>query len=423
MKHIISSFLLLLAAPYVSGQTCTSTFVKTIMGPVSMTSDLVAFDVESGGTTTCVVTSTNCASFELTIAYNDNVNGGAQVAQVTDVANSGNCALTLSTTSTTVATQLGLQYLVVTTDDAIVTCTCTNPATPAPTTAGGTTPTAPTAPTPAPCTCFSATATVQEENKGQVAMEDLKVGDRVLTRNNQYQSVYNFGHSNKEQSVTFYQIYMDQQSTVPLEMTGNHLVYVEKGPGKATPVRADSVQVGDLLLANDGPVAVTKVSTTTKAGLYMPLTADGTLMVDGVLVSTYVSMQDEAPTVVDTASKHFFTTVSEQQMQHWWLSPYRMLCMGVSSNFSICREDSRDSEGILHWLATARRFIEWGEQHVSMMSILLIGVPLYVGFGLIYAVERLLGGPAMAPSMVLVLIISVAWMRGRQPQAGAKKTV
>jgi hypothetical protein len=168
-------------------------------------------------------------------------------------------------------------------------------------------------------------------------MKDLQPGDKVMAANQKYQTVYSFGHVNEDAEDLFYQIHTREgldisSSEVPLEMTGNHLIF--KVGGEA--VRADKIQAGDKLSSGQ---TVTKVSTTKKQGLYMPLTVDGTIVVNGILASSYVSIMEEAPRTVHAALGYI---KNEQNLLHWWLAPYRMMCMGVSSK--ICSV-STNTEG------------------------------------------------------------------------------
>ena len=91
----------------------------------------------------------------------------------------------------------------------------------------------------------------------------------------------------------------------------------------------------------------------------MPLTKDGTIVVNNLLASTYVSIQEQAPGIVQAFSSVF----SEDQLLHWWLAPYRMVCLGISS--SLCRDDKDDREGIAYYLLLGRYVAQLGETFQS----------------------------------------------------------
>ena len=104
-----------------------------------------------------------------------------------------------------------------------------------------------------PCTCFSGDTTVQVQGKGALPMKELQVNDHVLVgkdSNNKplYQPVYGFGHHETSTPQEFLQIHTSPNTGKPLELSAIHLLYVE---GKKDPVRADAIEVGDVLMQTD----------------------------------------------------------------------------------------------------------------------------------------------------------------------------
>ena len=93
---------------------------------------------------------------------------------------------------------------------------------------------------------------------------------------------------------------MDIQSS-HLEASAAYLVYVK---GKPRPVRAGTIGVGEHLLrttkgGSTDVARATKIERVARKGAYMPLTKDGPLVMDRLLVSSNVSIQEDAPAVVD----------------------------------------------------------------------------------------------------------------------------
>ena len=186
-------------------------------------------------------------------------------------------------------------------------------------------------------TCFSEVSSVHVFGKGSVDMKNLQVGDRIFTGET-YQPVYAFAHRDTTTETDFVQIQMDQRNT--LEATGGHLVYVD---GKSGPVRVDSIEVGDVL---QGAV-VTKIGSVQRAGLYAPLTLDGKLIVDGAKASNYVSLEQ--------VDGHALLRHNIQFFSHLGISPFRLLCTGVSSN--IC--ESYNDDGIPTVLSSIHQTFDW----------------------------------------------------------------
>ncbi|CAB9517995.1 Desert hedgehog protein [Seminavis robusta] len=260
--------------------------------------------------------------------------------------------------------------------DYAIDCSCDQP---------GTTPTPTSSDPDGSNGCFSATSTVQVRDQGRTQMKDLQLGGYVLTGNQQYQQVYSFGHRQEGgQSETFFQIYTTSNDThshnPPLEMTGNHLIFVMDATDQTIikTKRADRLQVGDFLVdSNQQVIQVTQIASTLKSGLYMPLTPDGTIVVNGILASTYVSIDGEAPAVVETTGLFPFLS-SEQDLLHWWLSPYRLFCIGVSSEFCSRgpRKQQASDDGILPWLKLGRHLAKTVESK-SLWVKVVIGAPIF----------------------------------------------
>ena len=240
------------------------------------------------------------------------------------------------------------------------------PSAPAPTTSAP----APTTPAPAPpitppgITCFSGSATVKVEAKGEVVMKDLQLGDKVYT-GSEYDLVYAFAHRDMDARVDFLQIYTRGLVGQPLQVSGNHMMYIH---GKSNPVRAVDIEVGDTLQDGVGNGSVvTKIETVKSKGLYAPLTASGKLLVDGLVASSYVAVLGTGREFVELAGVTL--PITHSAAGHTFSTPLRMMCMSVSPK--ICEWQS---EGGMHpWLNFGRKLASaMDNQHFLMQLIILI---------------------------------------------------
>ncbi|CAB9509960.1 expressed unknown protein [Seminavis robusta] len=85
------------------------------------------------------------------------------------------------------------------------------------------------------------------------------------------------------------------------------------------------------------------------------------------LASDHISISDEAPGDVAHSNWFFgFLSMPEQKPPHWWLSPFRTLCMGVSSGFCSNGDDLRaanldkQDQGVLPRLLNGRKLaVPW----------------------------------------------------------------
>jgi hypothetical protein len=239
--------------------------------------------------------------------------------------------------------------------------------------------------------CFSEISTVQVEGMGPVAMKDLKVGDKILSGSGDYQPVWAFGHFDTEKSTEFLQIHTNKQQA-PLEITGAHMVFLN---GKSNPVRADSVKVGDALQDGSAGLSVKKISTVTRKGLYAPLTPDGTLMVDGIKASSYITLQDEAVEHVEL--QHGVKAMSQHFGIHLVLSPLRMLCRGVSPG--VCQ--MYDADGMPHYVSGGIKVLQWFDSLNLPLTVQVLLLSFaFVVFGLFYVTEMaVVAGITYAPAI------------------------
>ena len=115
-----------------------------------------------------------------------------------------------------------------------------------------------------------------------------KAGNFISFDTSKYEPIYAFGHWDPTQVADFVQIYMEE-SKEPLEMTPEHLVFLQSQP--QTPVRADALVVGDVLLGNNKVVG--SAQRRTKHGLMQ----HGSILLASSAVAT------ELPGIVNLSDK------------------------------------------------------------------------------------------------------------------------
>eukprot|EP00928_Gymnodinium_smaydae_P087841 TRINITY_DN72033_c0_g1_i1.p1 TRINITY_DN72033_c0_g1~~TRINITY_DN72033_c0_g1_i1.p1 ORF type:complete len:703 (-),score=109.02 TRINITY_DN72033_c0_g1_i1:402-2510(-) len=160
--------------------------------------------------------------------------------------------------------------------------------------------------------CFPGTARVRVLGKGECAVHTLRVGDRALVRRGDsfaYEPVLGFIHAVRG-GATNGRFMVVEHERGEFRASENHLVFVRRGDrGEEISQMVAQVRPGDRLIAlvhdTDGVEASTCAVTgncrilgstiigvrqaKTDTGLYAPLLAAGTLVVDDVVVSTYGS--------------------------------------------------------------------------------------------------------------------------------------
>ena len=264
--------------------------------------------------------------------------------------------------------------------------------------------------------CFSELATVHVQGKGEdhpVAMKDLQVGDKVWNGHD-FSTVYTFGHRHPSIQGEFLQIHTTTKAgnRRPLEMTAEHLVYLQ---GQSHPVRADSVVVGDSLQGKGGSgssMKVTKINKVERHGLYAPFTVEGTVVVDGVKASSYISLQ-AGNDFVELENGASLLGMTQHDYVHMGLSPMRLLCVGISSHY--CSTDNE--AGMPFYARLAVKVNQWiNGQPVSVQAVLFSSIVVLTGTSI--AMEAVFG-PARAPLAVLsVVTVFLAW---RKKKASSNK--
>lgn len=208
--------------------------------------------------------------------------------------------------------------------------------------------------------CFSGVTTVQTPS-GMVPMSELQVGDSVLGAAGNYEPVLAWAHKQVAQKAEFLQFNNE------LEMTAAHLVFVE---GTNHPARADSIKVGDVLQG----MTVNKISKVTRKGVYTPLTPSGTVVVNGVTSSSYVSLQENTDHV---QLQNGIALMSFQDFIHLALSPLRL--------FLKVQEVSYNEQGIPTFAAAGIDLANWAmDQPVLLQAFLFLAFLAVTGISMIF---------------------------------------
>jgi len=240
--------------------------------------------------------------------------------------------------------------------------------------------------------CFSESMTAEvlstnaEQESMLVSMKDLRIGDRVKTTTGRYEAVYAFGHFHETKPTAFLRI-QTTAPAAPLEVTGDHFIFVV---GKKSPVRADSIVVGDVLHYFPGvhatTAAVTDISKVFRKGIYAPLTPDGTIVVNEIVASSYAAISDKSTSEnIEIAGWSFFG-INQADAIHLTLSPLRLLCSSNSSTFGICKELDNETK-MNKYVAWGVGTIRWAETQIVVLQLVMMTLGLFLGV-LIWILEK-----------------------------------
>jgi len=169
-----------------------------------------------------------------------------------------------------------------------------------------------------PLVCFSGHSTVNLQGKGETRMDQLQVGDAVLTSKG-YAKVYSFGHLDRNGKTPYLQI-QTTANDAPLEISKDHLLYVfDEAKQMQSIVPARDIKVGNLLISEPGTqVEVQSIRQVTRHGAYAPFTTTGDIVVNGVVASNYIAFPPAFHDHLSFKQQHW--------VQHAALHPIRAFC-------------------------------------------------------------------------------------------------
>jgi len=141
--------------------------------------------------------------------------------------------------------------------------------------------------------CFPGDSIVSLEHGARVPLKDIGAGDRVLGASG-YEPILSFIHRLPGQGKHL----LITHSEGEFRATANHIVFVVDKMGRRADKRVGALQAGELLAvpSAQGELRASKILSVTSAtgdnGFHAPLTASGTIVVDGVIASAYATMHD-----------------------------------------------------------------------------------------------------------------------------------
>jgi len=192
-----------------------------------------------------------------------------------------------------------------------------------------------------PAACFPGDSTVVVRNRGRIALEELRVGDPVLSvrqaSNSQgwelcFDEVLAFLHRDPDAEREFLQV---RHELGQVHLTADHLLFAQSEAAgtadRAAPIFASKVCIGDRVLVPwiDGSLTAPKVlqvQAVQKRGLYAPLLESGALLVDGTAASCYAIPENLRDSFIYHHLAEVASAASLQATYHALFLPLRLAC-------------------------------------------------------------------------------------------------
>jgi len=203
--------------------------------------------------------------------------------------------------------------------------------------------------------CFPEDSVLLLESGEQKLIKDLNVGDSVSTRYG-FSEVYTFLDKRTEETALFnkFSFLNEKEEVQSVSMTPEHLILASR-EGKINFVLASDVAVGDYIYHKNAagvtiPVVVTQKQSVEARGLYTPATLDGTIVVNGVVSSSYAIVSHEISHMV-LAPLRFLHNVCPSLVPQAenGLNPYAAIMLNTFGSWM----DSKDAFFAAPALATA----------------------------------------------------------------------
>lgn len=236
-----------------------------------------------------------------------------------------------------------------------------------------------------------------EQHRGTIMMDELRVGDYVATAAGSFSRVFSLAHLHREVESDFLQIYTDPSAILPLEVTSDHLLFVN---GKAQP--ASTVRPGDSLSSGN----VVRIESIKRRGIYAPLTDAGELLVSGVRVSSYVQVMEGG------------TVANQHVLGHLLFSPVRLLCHAWPS---YCAAETHDTAGYSRLYAWLLHVTTWiGRSGLPWVSYLTTAIVAPLFFPL-FVLEQTYVQSNPVVGLLLAAVVSGAALRKGYNQKNSSK--
>jgi len=144
--------------------------------------------------------------------------------------------------------------------------------------------------------CFPGESEVQLSTNESVKLKDLNVGQSIAAFGEKYSEVYAFLDHQPDTYFDFLELnYIEDSGLIgKLPISHEHLVLARRMGGEQKFVQAKDVKMGDYIYKNTNGILVSVEVTSLTVGRYKgaiaPATMDGTLIVDGIVTSSYAAI-------------------------------------------------------------------------------------------------------------------------------------
>jgi Hint module len=139
--------------------------------------------------------------------------------------------------------------------------------------------------------CFAGSETLLTESGAVVSMENIKIGDRILSadksRDIKYATVIAIPHAKNNIRSSFLNVQFNGGS---LKLTAEHVLFASAGcTAESTLQKASLLTIKDCLLTTSGLQAIESITSSISNGVYSVVTTEEYIIVNGVIASPFAA--------------------------------------------------------------------------------------------------------------------------------------
>lgn len=249
--------------------------------------------------------------------------------------------------------------------------------------------------------CFPGDSEVTvQDRRGPIKMKDLQLGDMVQVVGGNYEPIYSFGHKHSDTYSEFLAISTTDNKV--LEISKNHMV----GRPNGGFVPAGILQVGDSLISSNGvTTSVRSIRSVQRKGVYAPFTDSGTIIVNGILASTYIAYED---------SQYLRIASMKTPFTYQWLAQTFQCLHRLATKLNLFGEETYSESGVSGWVQGPHEIFMWLlDQHVVV--VLPVMTITILCFGFIWVVDT------AAPVSLVAALLLVNAVRCRMMASSTTK--
>jgi len=257
--------------------------------------------------------------------------------------------------------------------------------------------------------CFSGSSLVEVKGKGIISIDQLNVGDEVRVGPDSFDHVFGFGHKTHSGKFSYLEIKTTENSN-SLKISKSHMLFVvDIGSGEIHAVPASDVKVGNWLHTDSTiPAQVEDIISVFDEGAYAPFTKSGTIVVNGVVSSNYVSLQGTDTLTVGSVK----TSLNMHFLAHFFTSPFRVLTM-----IGVQMSESYNANGVSTWIDLPHKLAK----DLLTQNGIIIGVVVFLGMIAIlpiYAAELVM---SLYLSQIILMFAAFVLLSGVYKRSSIKK--